>query len=244
MSKKDHLWIKWVAAIYLKGRSWLDYEPSPNSSWAWRQICKVKSMLKSGYVNGKWRGTLTEYTIADGYRWLTTEQDIKVTWFNCVWNRYVIPKHSFIGWLAMQERLLTQDRLARMGVTTAGICYLCAQGMETHQHLFADCPYTQKCFAQLTEWLNITWTFPDTWKHILNDRKMTVFARQVVCAILMATYYGIWHNRNTCRVQGAVITPARLITLIKADIRLRISIVYAGRLSSRNLEWGGRIGIV
>ncbi|XP_074304512.1 uncharacterized protein LOC141639242 [Silene latifolia] len=32
-SKADHLWIKWVNAIYIKGRDWWSYSPSPSSSW-------------------------------------------------------------------------------------------------------------------------------------------------------------------------------------------------------------------
>ncbi|XP_071739084.1 uncharacterized protein [Rutidosis leptorrhynchoides] len=37
--------------------------------------------------------------------------DEKVPWFNVVWYSHCIPKHTFILWLVMGERLKTQDKL-------------------------------------------------------------------------------------------------------------------------------------
>ncbi|XP_074277742.1 putative mitochondrial protein AtMg00310 [Silene latifolia] len=68
-SMQDHLWIKWVNAIYIKNRNWWEYSPSINSSWAWRQICKVKEMFKSGYINNSWQ-IGGPYTVQSGYDWL------------------------------------------------------------------------------------------------------------------------------------------------------------------------------
>ncbi|XP_074304514.1 uncharacterized protein LOC141639250 [Silene latifolia] len=44
--KADHLWVKWIHAIYIKNRQWKDYEPTINSSWAWRNICQIKTIFK------------------------------------------------------------------------------------------------------------------------------------------------------------------------------------------------------
>ncbi|XP_074283544.1 uncharacterized protein LOC141608092 [Silene latifolia] len=49
--KKDMLWIRWIDSIYLKGRPWMTYTPTPNSSWAWRMICNVKEKFKAAYEN-------------------------------------------------------------------------------------------------------------------------------------------------------------------------------------------------
>ena len=37
--KKDNLWVKWVHSIYIKQGDWMNHEPSPITSWAWRKIC-------------------------------------------------------------------------------------------------------------------------------------------------------------------------------------------------------------
>ncbi|KAL9243927.1 hypothetical protein vseg_017759 [Gypsophila vaccaria] len=31
--QRDSIWVRWVNSNYLKGRDWLEYEPSTNSSW-------------------------------------------------------------------------------------------------------------------------------------------------------------------------------------------------------------------
>ncbi|XP_074287932.1 uncharacterized protein LOC141613095 [Silene latifolia] len=44
--KKDRLWIQWIDKVYLKGKPWLDYQPTAASSWAWRKICEIKRELR------------------------------------------------------------------------------------------------------------------------------------------------------------------------------------------------------
>ncbi|XP_074277978.1 uncharacterized protein LOC141601582 [Silene latifolia] len=39
-SKADILWVRWVHAVYIKQKSWVDFEPSINSSWSWLKICQ------------------------------------------------------------------------------------------------------------------------------------------------------------------------------------------------------------
>uniref|UniRef100_A0A803MS24 Reverse transcriptase domain-containing protein n=1 Tax=Chenopodium quinoa TaxID=63459 RepID=A0A803MS24_CHEQI len=45
--KQDNLWVKWINAVYLKGKNWLDYQPKADCSWYWKQICLVKDKMKS-----------------------------------------------------------------------------------------------------------------------------------------------------------------------------------------------------
>ncbi|XP_074277763.1 uncharacterized protein LOC141601387 [Silene latifolia] len=107
--KKDSIWVKWVQKNYLKGRDWLDYTPSTSSSWVWRRICKVKEEMLPGYTTGKWNAK-SEYSPSDCYEWLKGT-NLKVTWYNCLWNDHVIPKHQFIGWLVAHGALRTRDKL-------------------------------------------------------------------------------------------------------------------------------------
>ncbi|XP_050207432.1 uncharacterized protein LOC126656852 [Mercurialis annua] len=46
-------------------------------------------------------------------------------WFKIVWGKNSIPKHSFILWLAIKNRLKTKDKLKRWGVTPDDHCVLC-----------------------------------------------------------------------------------------------------------------------
>ncbi|XP_074300984.1 uncharacterized protein LOC141632329 [Silene latifolia] len=143
-SKSDHMWIKSVDHVYMKGRDWQEYTPTTNSSWTWRKICQVKDIMKAGYVNGNWSANNGVYSVSSGYKWLLGQQN-KVPWLSLVWNKTSIPKHSFIGWLAIQERLLTKDRLLKFGVISDGLCFLYHHYLETHQHLLYDCHFSQQC---------------------------------------------------------------------------------------------------
>ncbi|XP_074278279.1 uncharacterized protein LOC141601871 [Silene latifolia] len=113
--KKDHFWVRWIHSIYIKNGSWFSYDPKQNGSWAWRKLCKIRDLMVAGYVGDWWLKPHQEYTIASGYDWLSPPM-VKVNWTKFVWIKDAHPKHSFIGWLVMHERLLTRDRLKRMGI--------------------------------------------------------------------------------------------------------------------------------
>ncbi|XP_074288609.1 uncharacterized protein LOC141613766 [Silene latifolia] len=136
-TKSDHLWIRWVDHIYMKGRGWFDYCPTANTSWTWRKICQVKDQVKLGFSNGIWTCTQGEYNVASGYKWLMGQQQ-PVLWYPLIWSKTIIPKHAFIGWLIVQERLLTKDRLLKFGVFNDGLCEFCQDQLEDHRHLLIE----------------------------------------------------------------------------------------------------------
>ncbi|XP_074288534.1 uncharacterized protein LOC141613690 [Silene latifolia] len=43
-NKANHLWLRWVHAVYFKTSSWSEYNPGSGCSWAWRKICQEESM--------------------------------------------------------------------------------------------------------------------------------------------------------------------------------------------------------
>lgn len=64
-----------------------------------------------------------------------------VPWYEVVWFKEDIPRCSFVTWLAMLARLPTRDRLLSWGLKVPGSCVLCADGIESHDHLFFNCPF-------------------------------------------------------------------------------------------------------
>ncbi|XP_021848362.1 uncharacterized protein [Spinacia oleracea] len=100
--KEDNLWVKWVHAIYVKQKNWLVYMPSIAASGAVKYICKVKLDCTNRLHSDSWL-TTTKYSIGDMYKQLS-EQQAKTNWSQFVWNRFTIPKHRVILWLALQDR--------------------------------------------------------------------------------------------------------------------------------------------
>ncbi|XP_074283433.1 uncharacterized protein LOC141607982 [Silene latifolia] len=79
--KADRFWIRWINQVYLKGRDWHEYEPPADAAWSWKNICKVKNLMKAGYTDGHWTADPRGYSIRNGYEWLRMQQP-KQDWVN------------------------------------------------------------------------------------------------------------------------------------------------------------------
>ena len=154
---KESLWVKWVHDIYIKTDTIWTHKTPVDSSWYWRKINSLKNMMQYWYTQGQFNLTANgKYSITSGYNALIGKQE-KLEVAKLVWNSIVLPKQRLFLWLAMQNRLLTKDRLINMGVAIEySRCCLCQNGMiESHKHLFVECDYVAKVSAELLQWANI-----------------------------------------------------------------------------------------
>lgn len=79
----------------------------------------------------------------------------KVAWAIGIWNRMSFPKHRFIAWLGIQNRLRTKDILLHFGVCPDNLCCLCGIEVETHIHLFFECEFSKQLLAKMhVDWNN------------------------------------------------------------------------------------------
>ncbi|XP_074277626.1 uncharacterized protein LOC141601261 [Silene latifolia] len=113
-------------------------------SWAWRKLCRIKELLAPEYIGDWWLHDQNSYSIQSGYEWLKHHPAI-APWFSFTWVKEAVPRHNFIGWLIANERLLTRDRLHRIGITSDISCVLCENAQESHDHLFFKCIYSRRC---------------------------------------------------------------------------------------------------
>ncbi|XP_071734230.1 uncharacterized protein [Rutidosis leptorrhynchoides] len=71
-----------------------------------------------------------------------------VSWYKLVWFGQCIPRHAFIAWLLMGERLKTQDKLKswerNLQLNANLVCALCKVQPDSHDHLFFNCPVSQQ----------------------------------------------------------------------------------------------------
>ncbi|CAA7026437.1 unnamed protein product [Microthlaspi erraticum] len=65
-------------------------------------------------------------------------------WTKTVWFKRRIPKHAFILWIALRNRLTTRDKLISWGMVVPSHCLLCGIGQETRDHIFFQCPYSSQ----------------------------------------------------------------------------------------------------
>jgi len=60
----------------------------------------------------------------------------EVEWWHLIWFPCAIPKHAFILWLAVQNRLTRSDRLLVWGFNGDPLCGFCHHVIENRDHLF------------------------------------------------------------------------------------------------------------
>ncbi|XP_074292154.1 uncharacterized protein LOC141619010 [Silene latifolia] len=135
---------------HLKGRDWMKYSPSANSSWVWRRICKVKQEIAHGFVDGVWVVQPSGYTPAGCYEWLRDARP-PVYWSKVIWNNWAVPKHQFMGWLVAHEALNTVDKLANYEMAVDDRCLLCGQSEECISHLFFACQYSRRVILAMQQ---------------------------------------------------------------------------------------------
>ena len=195
--KADNLWIKWIHDRYIKNQNWLTFNAPSTASWAVNYICKAKQLLINN-VCGSDLFTKPKFSIAETYR-LMHGQGNKIHWCKAIWNHHNVPKHSFVGWLAMRNKLQTKSKLAGLGICGMNSCLLCENAVEDHNHLFFQCEYNKQCLAKVKNWLGIramTCNLPQLISWIQRRYKGGKFRRKVVVAGILATVYKIWKERN------------------------------------------------
>ncbi|XP_074298874.1 uncharacterized protein LOC141629839 [Silene latifolia] len=212
--KADHLWVRWVHAIYIKDRLWKDYEPSISSSWAWKRICEVKNKLKHHMFDEAWRGNDQEYSVQLGYSWLA-EEVADVPWYTWIRNRIMLPKHEVFIWLVARNRLLTQDRLMKMNIVQGNCCFLCGAAEETIDHLFFLCPFSQQCRQHIATWLDYPIPNQTVISWWLGYRDRSLLRKHIIAACMAHVMYSIWYVRNRCRLENVIPLHAVVIKQLK-----------------------------
>ncbi|XP_074314130.1 uncharacterized protein LOC141649335 [Silene latifolia] len=235
-TKSDHLWIKWVDHVYMKGRDWVSYQPSINSSWAWRRICKIKDLFLNAYTDNKWLGSDSAYTPDAGYTWLAGASP-KVPWSKLLWHRLIVPKHSFHMWLTIYDRLQTRSRLSRLGICNDVSCCICGIGSETMDHLYWQCPYSASALSLLQTWLRLDIPSTKPWQWCMRMRRRSILQWRLVVASVVGLMYLIWQVRNEARVQGIVKTPEFIVQQLKHSMKCRIRSKAKQPLMPRDMNW-------
>lgn len=158
MEKNDILWLKWANGIYMNGEHdfWM-HNPSNDSSWYWRKLHKIKIRMGSWYNEGKYCLTSNKhYSASRGYLELLGDAT-KMEAAELIWSRIVLPKHRVILWLAAQDRLLTKERMQRIGLVCDNTsCGLCEEDkLESSTHLFYECNWAEVAWDIVQQWIGI-----------------------------------------------------------------------------------------
>ncbi|XP_074305392.1 uncharacterized protein LOC141640520 [Silene latifolia] len=218
--KADRLWIRWVNQVHIKGKNWHDYVPPADVAWSWKNICKVKDLVKNAYVEDQWMPDAQGFTIRNCYEWLR-HRAVPHNWAPAVWNTWNVPKHSFITWVSMNNGLNTRAKLASFGYCQEHHCCICEISDETQAHLFFQCAYSQRVLQEVEKWCGFS---VDVTMAVLASpgNRMKGLKQLVHCQLWVSCHYHIWLERNSARLNAVVISPTKLAERIVAEAKTRI----------------------
>ena len=171
-------------------------------------------------------------------------------WHYTIWFPQAIRRHTFIVWLAVHNRLVTQDKLLKWGLISSISCVFCRANVEDRNHLFFSCHFTAGIWQRILCLCGVSRT-PRNWENeflwvIANKGKsFSSITRKIAWG---ATIYHLWGHRNR-RIQENNYAPADTIfRLICDDVRLRISSIQkvVDSLANRSMceRWSFPINIL
>ncbi|KAL2247887.1 UNVERIFIED_CONTAM: hypothetical protein Sindi_2641000 [Sesamum indicum] len=198
--------------------------------WQWPFITDLECMeiiytlpqIHGGDDRINWRFPEGRLTTQSLYR-LFCPPGPKVGWSSLLSGSLKIPRHNFILWLAIQEKLPTTDKA---WMTHLGGCILCDEGTEeTHTHMFFRCQYSRRCLAAVRQHIRFSWPNRE-WKRDVEWASRKWRGKHIVNiayrALLSACIYHIWRERNLRRFEHTQRPERVLATCIVDDVRQRI----------------------
>ncbi|KAL0367485.1 UNVERIFIED_CONTAM: hypothetical protein Sradi_3638600 [Sesamum radiatum] len=162
----------------------------------------------------------------------------KVGWSLLLLGAFKIPRHRFILWFAILEKLATLDKPWLHHLCSS--CVLCSTAdLESHEHLFFSCPLASNCLCEVQRlvrfhWPNCNWVTVVHWvsrrwrgKHVVNASFR---------ALLASLVYHVWWGANARIFRHTSRTPLDIASVVVNEIReLIISKELPHTVSSRGL---------
>lgn len=144
-------------------------------------------------------------------------------WTKPVWFKERVPRHTFIMWLVMRDRLVTRDRLRSWGLNVPSSCLFCDAFPETKSHLLIDCSYSQGVWADFFG--RSSFSLPDSIENIViwSDSPSPLRKVNIICKILIqAIVYCLWRERNsrlhTSTAKPVLVLIKEIQTLLRAKL--------------------------
>ncbi|XP_071713666.1 uncharacterized protein [Rutidosis leptorrhynchoides] len=244
LSEKDSIWWHWINIVKLKGRSYWDVGHESNDSWGWKQMLELRDIMKPHIFKDD-NGVIWWISNDNKRKQYSTSQvwkdlgcnGLKVDWYGVVWYPQITPKHAFILWLAMQNRLSTQDRLRKWYPKVQFECSFCAKQEDSLSHLFFKCEFTNQVWENIKNMLVYKGMYNDLLRIVHDMAKYPAYKdiRNVLNKVAIgAVVYYIWVERNRRLFRHVKKTVDEVSMEIKEFIRLKLTCLKVK--DSRNVK--------
>ena len=135
-----------------------------------------------------------------------------------------IPKHSFITWLVILDRLPTKSRMVNWGIQIDPGCLLCdGFKLETRDHLVGDCAFSTRVWHLFvlpckSQWTQRDWSASFNW--VLQFGKGKSMRAAIMRLAWRELNYYVWKERNNRLHEKQSYSANSVFEQIKHDINL------------------------
>ncbi|XP_062114229.1 uncharacterized protein LOC133825280 [Humulus lupulus] len=239
--KKDNLFVKWINSVYLMDKNWWDYKCPSDCSWYWKRLVAVKDCFKAKISAVSFLSQ--RYHIQLGVN-LLVSPEVRVPWRKFVWDRFITPKHRFIMWLVMWDRLHTKNRIARYNTNMDLVCLLCGAENEDIEHLFFKCTYSKRCLEAIKGWLH--WNAQSINLHrllhcIYHAKHVSSTYKSIFFSCLAATVYHLWRVRNDVLWNQKLWQVHHTVSRIQRDCKFRLLSIFPCKASRKDRDFFTRL---
>ncbi|XP_075641997.1 uncharacterized protein LOC142613508 [Castanea sativa] len=129
-----------------------------DKTWIWRPArsdalltiqCQLFLIELKDEDKALWQATKSgKFSCAATYTEIR-DKSSEVEWWKLLWFHLTILKHSFIGWLAVINKLSTLDTMTRWGYSDDSICVFCRNFLERRDHIFFECSFTRRIWDDM-----------------------------------------------------------------------------------------------
>ncbi|GKC86929.1 RNA-directed DNA polymerase, eukaryota, reverse transcriptase zinc-binding domain protein, partial [Tanacetum coccineum] len=141
-----------------------------------------------------------------------------------IWFTQCNPRCAFILWMAIQEKLATQDKMMKWSKDQLW-CPLCKQCNDSHEHLFFKCEFFKTIWDGVKDKMYLG-RISNDWGDIvkrITDLPCNNSIRSVLRRFVLATsVYYIWKERNSRLFSSDIKKVDILLHNIKENIRLQL----------------------
>ncbi|XP_059451249.1 uncharacterized protein LOC132182059 [Corylus avellana] len=206
-----------------------------NGEWHWRParsdaLVEIQARLPeirfAPYDKPVWTASRKGIFVSSETWELLREKKEEIAWWKLVWFSYAIPKHAFILWLAIQDRLVTGERLLKWGFQGDIKCLFCHNQVESRGHLFFECSFSYRiwkfCMARCgVDNVPVIW---DEFLHKGIQERMNKSLKGFLCRLVLGSViYNLWCTRNELMHSGQPNTEEQLLKKIIWEVRSRIA---------------------
>ncbi|XP_057856822.1 uncharacterized protein LOC131066134 [Cryptomeria japonica] len=183
---------------------WKDVETLPLSANQ-KEIIKgimqeYTPMLSTKEDTLRWCGSkLGQYSMKIGYSILDKTEERKEWPIKLMWSSPILPKARVFTWLALKKRILTWERLRRLGFLGPLRCIMCKKVEESLDHLLLQCEEAQTVWSFLLGKLGWMAPLPNTILDLFSSwnipSRRSVFSSLWLVASSLVVWE-IWKERN------------------------------------------------